>query len=60
MRLRLEYAERLLAETEDAIRDVAKQTGFSSSVCFLIAFKERYGVAPQIYRYTLGTPSPMT
>ncbi len=47
---RLEIAAKLLLDTEDAILDIALQTGFEHLSYFNRSFKQKYGVSPGKYR----------
>lgn len=49
-KLRIEYAAKLLRETNISINDVAVQSGFDSSNAFYKAFKKAYYVPPSQYR----------
>lgn len=49
-KIRLEYAERLLRETNDTIDSIVANIGFLSSGHFFEIFKEYYGVSPNVYR----------
>ncbi len=48
--VRLEYAARLLRETNDTIDSIVMNIGFFSTGHFFEIFKERYGVSPNTYR----------
>lgn len=48
--IRLEYAARLLRETNDTIDSIVTNIGFLSTGHFFEIFKERYGVSPNVYR----------
>lgn len=48
--LRLEYAQRLLETTEDAISAIAVQAGFSGLAHFTHSFTEHFGQSPTAYR----------
>lgn len=50
IRERLEYAKRLLAETDRSVTDVCMEVGFSSLGSFSDLFKRRIGVTPTEYR----------
>ena len=50
--LRLTEAATRLAETTDAVTEIALQVGFSSLRTFDRAFLARYGVTPREYRRT--------
>jgi len=47
---RMEYAKKLLLETELRIEEVAKLVGFTNSVYFIQKFKENTGVTPRSFR----------
>lgn len=49
-KLRIDYAEKLLRETNIPINDVASSSGFDSSNAFYKAFKKAYYVSPSQYR----------
>ncbi len=48
--IRLEYAARLLRETNDTIDSIVMNIGFFSTGHFFEIFKERYSVSPNAYR----------
>ena len=48
--IRLEYAARLLRETNDTIESIVTNIGFLSTGHFFEIFKEHYGVSPNVYR----------
>lgn len=48
--VRLESAAGLLSGSAKKIDDIARQTGFNSSVYFIKRFKQKYGVTPKKYR----------
>lgn len=48
--IRLEYAARLLRETNDTIESIVTNIGFLSTGHFFEIFKDRYGVSPNVYR----------
>ncbi len=47
---RLQLGRQLLATTEQAVRDVAKSSGFSDVVTFIRAFRRHVGETPLAYR----------
>lgn len=47
---RLEEAQRLLLETDDSIKQVAKRVGFLDNNYFTLVFKKKYGMPPTGYR----------
>lgn len=49
-RLRIEYAERLLRDTEIKIHQIAKESGYDSAAYFTRVFKKQKGVTPNEYR----------
>jgi AraC-like DNA-binding protein len=50
---RLDLAERLLRETDEAITAISEQTGFKNRRSFSMAFKEKYGISPTEFRENL-------
>ena len=52
MRVRIENAKRLLAETTMNLRAVAKRSGFSSLGYFIKAFRRETGMTARVYRGT--------
>lgn len=48
--LRLEYAKRLLEETDFCIQQVAQESGFPQPMHFTQSFLRRYGQTPSIWR----------
>lgn len=48
--LRLEHAQRLLAETELPVSDISNQSGFTGVKYFREVFKKQTGLSPQQYR----------
>jgi AraC-like DNA-binding protein len=50
LRLRLDRAADLLADTSLQIQEISDRTGFGSSSYFATAFKKRHGVSPAEYR----------
>lgn len=55
---RLEYACRLLKDTELSVTDIAMDAGFGSTRSFFRAFREYYGMSPGELRRTYRLPSP--
>lgn len=49
-RLRLEKARRLMGATDEPLKEIADQLGFSSPYHFSSAFKRHFGVAPEHWR----------
>jgi AraC family transcriptional regulator len=49
-RLRLEKAVFKLQTTQQAILEIAEQTGYQSSHALSKAFKKRFGISPSVYR----------
>jgi LacI family transcriptional regulator len=52
MRIRLERAKMLLAQTSKTGAQIARQSGFSSLAYFTRAFRREVGMTPQTYRRT--------
>lgn len=50
IRLRLEFAQRLLQETDRSVTDICLEVGFSSLGSFSKNFKRRLGRSPSAYR----------
>lgn len=50
LELRIQYASKLLTETDSAIYDVSEQVGISDWFYFSKAFKKKFGVSPLKYR----------
>lgn len=50
---RLKEARRLLAETDETIKGVAYDCGFSNPKYFSTSFKKKYGVSPMAFRKSL-------
>jgi AraC-like DNA-binding protein len=50
VRLRMERAEMLLAETEESVQNIALQVGYANSITFGRVFKRIVGVTPGDYR----------
>lgn len=51
---RMEYATKMLLETQDPIADIAGAVGYDSQSKFTAAFKEAYQVTPREYRKLHG------
>lgn len=49
-KVRIEYAARKLAETEDTLDEIARDCGYSSRAYFFKRFRERYKMTPKEYR----------
>lgn len=50
LRIRLNHAKRLLAETEMAVGDIARECGFRTVTYFSRAFREAEGITPSEFR----------
>ncbi|MGK7393566.1 MAG: hybrid sensor histidine kinase/response regulator transcription factor [Candidatus Cyclobacteriaceae bacterium M3_2C_046] len=50
--LRLKQAQKLLAETNMTVAEIAYETGFSSPAYFSTAFKNKFGLTPSDYKIT--------
>jgi AraC-like DNA-binding protein len=50
IRLRLEYAARLLEQTSESIKSICRKAGFSGAQYFSRRFAGKYGCAPGAYR----------
>ncbi|TFE23459.1 helix-turn-helix domain-containing protein [Cohnella luojiensis] len=50
VKLRMERAEELLAETEESVQNIALQVGYANSITFGRVFKRIVGVTPGDYR----------
>ncbi|MCD9022469.1 helix-turn-helix domain-containing protein [Cohnella silvisoli] len=48
--IRMEKAERLLVDTEDAIQDIGRAVGYEQSMTFIRVFKKHTGITPGQYR----------
>ncbi|WP_168735400.1 helix-turn-helix domain-containing protein [Cohnella fermenti] len=57
VKLRMQHAEHLLAETDDTIQSIAMQVGYANSITFGRVFKRTAGVTPGDYRKLRMTPS---
>ena len=53
--LRLRYARRLLLQSEDRISEIAKLSGFTTSVHFSQTYRKKYGISPNKERRSLIT-----
>ena len=47
---KIEYAKKLLVETDDTVEKIASKAGFSYSYYFIKVFKESEGITPKQYR----------
>lgn len=52
--LRMDYAQKLLLESDDTIREISEKVGFHSLNSFYSAFKTRFGQTPHSYRTGRG------
>ena len=50
MQIRMDRAASYLRETEEAIKSVAEQVGYTDSLAFSKAFRRRFGLSPSEYR----------
>ncbi|MBB3109655.1 AraC-like DNA-binding protein [Paenibacillus phyllosphaerae] len=50
VQLRMQQAERLLAETDETVQNIAMQVGYANSITFGRVFKRTTGVTPGEYR----------
>ncbi|PYI56543.1 helix-turn-helix domain-containing protein [Paenibacillus flagellatus] len=48
--VRMEHAKRLLAETDEAVQDIAASVGYANSLTFIRVFKKQTGITPGQYR----------
>lgn len=48
--LRLDYARKMLAQTNKTIRQIARYTGFNNEKYFHRVFKQKFGISPAGYR----------
>ncbi|RZT99203.1 response regulator receiver domain-containing protein [Advenella incenata] len=53
-RLRLDYSQVLLRETQLSITDIAEEIGFTSLSAFTSSFSKQYGMPPTAYRKTMS------
>lgn len=53
LELRLRKAQEMIAERSKRIIDIAVECGFSSHAHFTVAFNQRFGIAPNLYRKSL-------
>jgi AraC family transcriptional regulator len=53
LELRLRKAQEMIAERSKRIIDIAMECGFSSHAHFTVAFNQRFGLAPNLYRDSL-------
>ncbi len=49
-RMRMQYASRLLRESEFPIKEIASKCGFDNQMYFSLVFKQRFGVPPGKFR----------
>lgn len=54
--MRIQYAEKLLKETELSIKEIAYEAGFSNPVNFHKVFKKTYNQSPMNYKKQTGHP----
>ncbi|MUT65787.1 helix-turn-helix domain-containing protein [Paenibacillus sp. NEAU-GSW1] len=59
VQLRMHQAERLLAETEETVQNIALQVGYANSITFGRVFKRLTGVTPGEFRKLKMRPSPL-
>jgi LacI family transcriptional regulator len=52
MRIQIDHAKRLLAQTDTNCQTVAKKSGFNSLTYFTSAFRRETGMTPNAYRRT--------
>jgi Response regulator containing CheY-like receiver domain and AraC-type DNA-binding domain len=57
VQLRMQQAERLLAETEETVQNIALQVGYANSITFGRVFKRMTGVTPGEFRKLKMRPS---
>ncbi|SFE52224.1 Helix-turn-helix domain-containing protein [Paenibacillus catalpae] len=57
VQLRMQQAERLLAETEETVQNIALQVGYANSITFGRVFKRLTGVTPGEFRKLKMRPS---
>lgn len=48
--LRMEYAKKMLRETEISVQDIAEQVGYTNTTSFIRTFKKIVGISPGQYR----------
>ncbi|MEV5410837.1 helix-turn-helix transcriptional regulator [Thermopolyspora sp. NPDC052614] len=53
---RLDYAARLLRETDAPLASIARQVGYATEFAFAGAFRREYGVSPGRYRHSAAPP----
>lgn len=56
--IRMDEAERLLTETDDAIQDIGRAVGYEQSLTFIRVFKKHAGVTPGQYRKSKNSREP--
>lgn len=59
VQLRMQQAERLLAETDETVQSIALQVGYANSITFGRVFKRTTGVTPGEFRKLKMRPSVM-
>lgn len=59
VQLRMQQAERLLAETEETVQNIALQVGYANSITFGRVFKRLTGVTPGEFRKLKMRPSTL-
>ncbi|MBD3921220.1 helix-turn-helix domain-containing protein [Paenibacillus sp. PR3] len=57
VQLRMQHAERLLADTEETVQNIALQVGYANSITFGRVFKRTVGVTPGDFRKLKMRPS---
>ncbi|MGO4539871.1 helix-turn-helix domain-containing protein [Paenibacillus sp. 2TAB19] len=60
VQLRMQQAERLLAETDETVQSIALQVGYANSITFGRVFKRIIGVTPGEFRKLKMRPSALT
>jgi len=55
LRQRINVAKRLLAETTEPVKDIARQSGFNSTNQFYTTFRNHVGMSPSDYRTRLAS-----
>lgn len=54
LRQRINVAKRLLAETTEPVKDIARKSGFNSTNQFYTTFRNHVGISPSDYRTQLA------
>ena len=54
LRRRIDVAKRLLAETTNPVKQIARQSGFNSTNQFYVTFRDHVGMSPGAYRAQLA------